>query len=185
MVSTSETQGETPSRVPLRICHQGSATPHSLLVNHAPPHSLLVNHAHPHSLLVNHAHPHPLLVSHAHLHSLLVNHAYLFNKCDASACQALKPLPFKYHKSCHYNEEEIATYANNRSTILRHLPGGGVPSGTELAVSDFTQKFDFKLLVTHKAAEGWDKEEEPEGWGLVARAPSFAWPSLPWFPPYM
>lgn len=64
------------------------------------------------------------------------------------------------------DEDEIATYARNRSTALRRLPAGGVPSGTVLAVTDFSQSFNFELLVTHKPAGEWDEEEEPEGFTL-------------------
>ena len=64
------------------------------------------------------------------------------------------------------DEDEAAMYAKNRTTALRRLPAGGVGGGTELDVSDFTQKFDFKLLVTHRPADEWDEETDPDGFIL-------------------
>ena len=64
------------------------------------------------------------------------------------------------------DEDEAAMYARNRTTALRHLPAGGVGGGTELDVSDFSQKFDFKLLVTHRPADEWDEETDPDGFIL-------------------
>ena len=64
------------------------------------------------------------------------------------------------------DEDEAAMYARNRTTALRRLPAGGVGGGTELDVSDFSQKFDFKLLVTHRPADEWDEETDPDGFIL-------------------
>ena len=64
------------------------------------------------------------------------------------------------------DEDEAAMYAKNRTTALRRLPAGGVGGGTELDVSDFSQKFDFKLLVTHRPADEWDEETDPDGFIL-------------------
>ena len=35
-----------------------------------------------------------------------------------------------------------------------------------LNVSDFTQKFEFDLIVTHRPGDEWDDEEDPDGYVL-------------------
>jgi ubiquitin-like 1-activating enzyme E1 B len=42
------------------------------------------------------------------------------------------------------------------------LPAGGVRNGTELDITDYSQKFEFKLLVTHRPRSEWDEEEDPD-----------------------
>ena len=64
------------------------------------------------------------------------------------------------------DEDEVETYRKNRSTRLVDLPAGGVKSGDVLSVTDFSQKFEFELLVTHVPREEWDDEEHPEGFEL-------------------
>ena len=63
-------------------------------------------------------------------------------------------------------EDETAQYARNRMTALAALPGGGVGDGATARVSDFAQKFEFDLLVTHRKREDWDEEEHPDGFEL-------------------
>ena len=64
------------------------------------------------------------------------------------------------------DEDEMATYARNRATALAALPGGGAGDGATARVSDFAQKFEFDLLVTHRKREDWDEEEHPDGFEL-------------------
>ena len=59
-------------------------------------------------------------------------------------------------------EDEKAQYEKNLLAVLTALPAGGVRNGTELDISDFLQKFDFKLLVTHRPKREWDEEEDPD-----------------------
>ena len=64
------------------------------------------------------------------------------------------------------DEDETAQYARNRMTALAALPGGGAGDGATARVSDFAQKFEFDLLVTHRKREDWDEEEHPDGFEL-------------------
>lgn len=58
------------------------------------------------------------------------------------------------------DDDEAAIYKGNLGKTLSELPAGGVQSGMTLQVSDFSQKFDFDLLIMHKAE--WDEEEDPD-----------------------
>jgi ubiquitin-like 1-activating enzyme E1 B len=57
-------------------------------------------------------------------------------------------------------DDELATYENNLVTVLADLPGGGVVGGSTLQVSDFSQSFEFELLVTHQSE--WNDEADPD-----------------------
>ena len=70
-------------------------------------------------------------------------------------------------------EDEKAQYEKNLRAVLTALPAGGVRHGAVPSISDFSQKFEFELLVTHRPKSEWDEEEDPDLFILrVTRAPS-------------
>ena len=66
------------------------------------------------------------------------------------------------HLDSNLEDDEKALYEKNARSVLTALPAGGVRNGAVLSVSDFSQKFDFKLLVTHRPSAEWDAEEDPD-----------------------
>ena len=90
----------------------------------------------------------------------------LKKKLGMNAPEVNAPETLLYEQDDGLDDEEIEIYAKNCKFTLANLPAGGVRHNTALRVSDFTQKFEFDLIVTHRPGEEWDEEEDPDGYVL-------------------
>lgn len=66
------------------------------------------------------------------------------------------------------DDEDEDGYQDNLKLVLEACPAGGIVDGTILAVSDFTQKLDMKLVVKHVATEDLEKMGEAVAADLFA-----------------
>ena len=89
-------------------------------------------------------------------------HDVLKKKLGMHAPEIYAPETVLYEHPEELEEDEKALYEKNLLAVLTALPAGGVRNGTELAITDFLQKFEFKLLVTHRPKREWDEEEDPD-----------------------
>ena len=90
----------------------------------------------------------------------------LKKKLGMNAPEVNAPETLLYEQDDGLDDEEIEIYAKNCKSTLANLPAGGVIHNTVLNVSDFTQKFEFDLIVTHRPGDEWDDEEDPDGYVL-------------------
>jgi ubiquitin-like 1-activating enzyme E1 B len=90
----------------------------------------------------------------------------LVKKLGMTAPEVNAPGTVLFEQPVDLEEDERAQYEKNSRTVLAKLPAGGVRHGAVLSVSDFTQKFEFELSVTHRPKDDWDDEEDPEGFVL-------------------
>ena len=89
-------------------------------------------------------------------------HDVLKKKLGMHAPEINAPETVLYEHPEGLEEDEIAQYEKNLLAVLTATPAGGVRNGTELAITDYSQKFEFKLLVTHRPRSEWDEEEDPD-----------------------
>ena len=90
----------------------------------------------------------------------------LKKKLGMNAPEVNAPETILYEQDDGLDDDEIEQYAKNCKSTLANLPAGGVRHNTALRVSDFTQKFEFDLIVTHRPGSEWDEEEDPDGYVL-------------------
>ena len=90
----------------------------------------------------------------------------LKKKLGMNAPEVNAPETILYEQDDGLDDDEIEQYAKNCKSTLANLPAGGVRHNTALRVSDFTQKFEFDLIVTHRPGDEWDDEEDPDGYVL-------------------
>lgn len=86
----------------------------------------------------------------------------LTKKLGMHAPEINAPETVLYEQPDGLEEDEKAQYEKNLRAVLTALPAGGVRHGAVLSISDFSQKFEFELLVTHRPKSEWDEEEDPD-----------------------
>jgi ubiquitin-like 1-activating enzyme E1 B len=90
----------------------------------------------------------------------------LKKKLGMNAPEVNAPETILYEQDDGLDDDEIEQYTKNCASTLVNLPAGGVRHDTTLTVSDFSQKFDFELVIQHVPKEEWDEETDPDGYIL-------------------
>ena len=90
----------------------------------------------------------------------------LKKKLGMNAPEVNAPETILYEQDEGLDDDEIEQYTKNCASTLVNLPAGGVRNDTTLKVSDFSQNFDFELVIQHVPKEEWDEETDPDGYAL-------------------
>ena len=90
----------------------------------------------------------------------------LKKKLGMNAPEVNAPKTILYEQDDGLDDDEIEQYTKNCASTLVNLPAGGVRHDTTLTVTDFSQKFDFELVIKHVPKEEWDEETDPDGYVL-------------------